>query len=242
MSFTIESFVQTLANTTLGKAAYNQYQLSNQEQIAAANKVRRQNLTLYLYQMDKFKPQMLLLGEAAGYRGCRRTGVPFTSETLLLNGVDPAGTIADQSGGVTGLFGYKRSYRQAPDSEQFRGEATATMVWRELTQLWPPPLLWNAFPFHPHRPGNPDSNRSPRSDEITLGLPFFLDLVALFDITKCVSVGKSAARTLEMAGFDGQYLRHPSHGGKQKFAEELRALARPQDDLHYTSAHASNID
>jgi uracil-DNA glycosylase len=243
MSGAFESFVHKLAGTTLGKNAFNQYYLTGERKTKAANQVRRQNLSLYLNQMAEFKPELLLVGEAAGYRGCRRTGVPFTSEPLLLNGVEPAAFITVHSEGIAaGLFGQHKGYRQAPDSSQTRGEATATMVWRELAWHWPPPLLWNAFPFHPYLPAYPDSNRAPRSSELALGLPFLLDLAALFDITRIVAVGQAAARVLERAGIDGPTLRHPSHGGKRDFAEGLRTMTRPLDDLHYTSAHASAID
>ena len=47
--------------------------------------MRRHNLSLYLRRMAERQPRLLLLGEAPGYRGCRVTGVPFTSESILLD-------------------------------------------------------------------------------------------------------------------------------------------------------------
>ncbi len=239
MTDTVDAFIEALAGTNLAGHAFNQYQYAKEPVIAQANDVRRQNLRLYFCQMAELKPKILFVGEAAGYRGCRRTGVPFTSEKLLLNGIN---FLSEQITATTGLFGRHAGYRQPTDSIVALGEATATMVWDELSRQWPPPLLWNAFPFHPHKPENPSSNRAPNENELKIGLPLLLNLAELFGITRYIAVGKSAEKSLESAGIDCYYLRHPSHGGKQGFATGFASLTRPLDDLHYTSAHASNND
>jgi hypothetical protein len=38
-------------------------------------------------------------------------------------------------------------------------ERTSTVVWDMLARIGERVLLWNAFPLHPHEPGNPLSNR-----------------------------------------------------------------------------------
>ena len=50
---------------------------------AACRRCRRENLKLYLEKMKKLNPSFLLLGEAPGYKGCRLTGIPFSSEKIL---------------------------------------------------------------------------------------------------------------------------------------------------------------
>ena len=35
------------------------------------------------------QPGYLLIGEASGYQGCRISGIPFTSERLIMEGVVP---------------------------------------------------------------------------------------------------------------------------------------------------------
>ena len=77
-------------------------------------------------------------------------------------------------------------------------------------------LLWNVVPTHPHRPGEPSSNRRPRADEIEASRPF-LELLAAG--RRVVPVGRIAEAALGMAG-----IRHPSHGGAQEFRAGLAAL------------------
>jgi len=133
---------------------FNQYSLYANGHVDQANKIRRVNLRLYLKQMAVLCPRLLLLGEAPGYRGCRRTGVPFTSEPILLKGITWK---ICQDGKLTEtytLFGVKGGYQRPVDFQEIIGEATATIMWQSLAKDWPPPLLWNAFPFHPHRNGS----------------------------------------------------------------------------------------
>lgn len=76
----LKDFVEELASIKVTPNVYNQYSYGHQE-----NYIRRDNLLTYLIQMYKLKPRVILVGEAPGYRGCRLTGVPFTSEHLLMN-------------------------------------------------------------------------------------------------------------------------------------------------------------
>jgi len=69
--------VDALACTTIG-ATYNQY---------ADSELLRDRLRAYL--ADRAGAELLLVGEAAGYRGARVSGIPFTSERQL-TGSGPA--------------------------------------------------------------------------------------------------------------------------------------------------------
>ena len=70
-------FVQALAETEIG-ATFNQY---------AGSSLLRRRLAAYLH--DRRGAPILLVGEAAGYRGARISGLPFTSERQL-TGTGPA--------------------------------------------------------------------------------------------------------------------------------------------------------
>jgi uracil-DNA glycosylase len=181
----------------------------------ASSHIRRRNLTLYLERMTAHRPRLLLVGEAPGYRGCGATGVPFTSAAVLLAEPSPFG-----------LFGATAGFR-APDGP--RREATASILWATLIALDALPLLWNALPFHPHRPGRPDSNRLPAVAELAAGRVMVKELIHLFDIARVVAVGRVAAVSLARWDIPATPIRHPSHGGKTAFAQQLAALVR--DDL-----------
>jgi uracil-DNA glycosylase len=170
--------VRRLAAARIGET-FNQY---------AASTVLRRRLHAYL--ASRRAAPMLLVGEAAGYRGARVSGLPFTSQRQL-TGSGPA-------------------------------EATATIVHRTLAELGleESVLLWNVVPTHPHRPGEPASNRRPTRVEVDASLPF---LEALAARRRTLAVGRLAAATL-----GAQYVRHPSHGGAKAFRAGLLEWAGVQ--------------
>lgn len=208
MDDAIAQFVQLLAVTQLPPAGYNQYAAGS-----PANHQRQANLRHYLRQMQARQPTCLLVGEAAGYRGCRLSGIPFTSEQLLREGT-----------AAHGLFGPAGECQPTAEWPGLQREASATIVWQVLAQVQPLPLLWNAYPFHPHRPGNPQSNRPPGRDELALGAPFIARLLTLFPIRQVVAVGRHAAQSLARLGVAHQQVRHPAHGGKEAFASGIMRL------------------
>jgi uracil-DNA glycosylase len=162
--------VARLAAARIG-ATFNQY---------AASELRRERLRAYLAAREG--AETILVGEAAGYRGARVSGLAFTSERQL-TGSGPA-------------------------------EASATIVHRVLAELGleDTVLLWNVVPTHP---GTATSNRRPSRAEIEAARPFVAEVVRG---RRVVAVGRVAAEAL-----NATYVRHPSHGGAQAFAQGLRA-------------------
>jgi uracil-DNA glycosylase len=168
------SLVARISAASIGDT-YNQY---------AGSSVCRKRLEAYLARA--LDARILLVGEAAGYRGARVSGVPFTSERQL-TGKGPA-------------------------------EATATIVHRVLAELGieGDVLLWNVVPTHPHRPGEPASNRRPNAAEIVAARPFLDELAHGRTV---VPVGRVAQAALGIPG-----IRHPSHGGATAFRNGLARL------------------
>src|SRR3954470_12573251 len=95
--------------------------------------------------------------------------------------------------GACGFLGEARGYRRATATPRPSTEASATMVWATIRHIEPLPLLWNAFPFHPHRDGNPFSNRLPASAELALGERFIEWLLRLFPIERVAAIGNAAS-------------------------------------------------
>ena len=203
----IETFIDTLAKTPVSPQVTNQYtqNATNHTQ----NHIRRENLRIYLQQMVDFQPQFMLVGEAPGYRGARLTGIPFTSPDTLMQlptllGIEPL-TVPDEW-------------------PHIQKEASATMMWKTLAQVTAVPLIWNVFPFHPHKPGNPQSNRRPTQKELEKERPFLQELQRLFPIRTIIAVGNTAAQALTDWGILHEKVRHPSHGGKAQFQQGLFKL------------------
>lgn len=200
-----DRFLDALSRVEVSERACNQYARGARE-----NAIRRSNLRLYLEEIGT--PRILLVGEAPSYRGGRLTGIPFTSESIMLRGAGP-------------FFGSDRGYRKATPGQKLSTEASATMVWATIRHIDPLPLLWNAFPFHPFAGGNPSSNRVPTTSEQLIGAPFLESLLKLFPIERVVAIGNQAERSLTRLGIAHQKVRHPSQGGKQKFLEGMGLLS-----------------
>ena len=112
--------------------------------------LRRERLNAYLER--RTGARYLLVGEAAGYRGARVSGVPFTSERQL-------------SGGAPGEASATIVHRVLAELG----------VEEEV-------LLWNLVPTHPHRAGRPASNRPPTRPEVDAAVPFLPELARGRDV------------------------------------------------------------
>jgi uracil-DNA glycosylase len=132
-----EAFVERLAAARIG-TTFNFYGRG------AGAAVRRARLAEYL--AARAGAHLLLVGEAAGYRGARVSGIPFTSERQL-SGRGP---------GEASATVVQRALAELGLTEDV--------------------LLWNAVPTHPHLPGRPESNRPPTKAEVAAGAPFVAEL------------------------------------------------------------------
>jgi uracil-DNA glycosylase len=121
----VSAFVMELASARIG-ATHNQY---------AGSALRRRRLVEYLE--SRATARILLVGEAAGYRGARVSGLAFTSE------------------------------RQLTGSGPSEISATIVHRTLEELGIADDVLLWNLVPTHPHDRGRPESNRRPTRGEIS---------------------------------------------------------------------------
>lgn len=202
----ITFLIERLAQQVVSDDTCNQYA----DDGSRAPSVRRDNLALYLRRIHLAKPDLILVGEAPGYLGCRRTGVPFTSDRLLIGDGDPLN-----------LFGAAYGFQLASDDGRVSNEQTATIVWRELRRHHVKALGWNAWPFHPHRFGFPQSNRTPRIAELRAGLDLLHAALSLAPGIAVVAMGNSAARSLQELGVEHTKVRHPAQGGANQFSVGL---------------------
>ena len=170
--------------------------------------VRRANLRAYLGTFRN--AHYVLVGEAAGFHGCRFSGLPFTGEDLLVG---------------ERALPWTAGLRLARSSlgPRLSSERSAHIVWgaiggrRDL-------VLWNSVPWHPHHRDRPLSNRKPRRSEVDQGLPLLEDMLRLFPRAQPVAVGRVAEASLGELGHAAIYVRHPSMGGKPRFLAGVAGL------------------
>lgn len=181
----------------------------------AAGRIRFCNLQLFLKQLLPWHPGILLIGEAPGYRGALRTGVNFCSEKILFGGKDRFG-----------LFGgLEAGFRRIDDDPKLWGEASSTVAQRVFQELPEPVFVWPALPMHPHRIGDPASNRTPTPAELRRdGGPQLRQLIDLYQPRHIAAVGNVGQATLAELGIAAVKIRHPAHGGGPAFREGLLAL------------------
>jgi uracil-DNA glycosylase len=197
----IRTFVASLAEQPHTETTYNPYR----------NAAARDNLAQYLRAVcAQSGRRILMVGEALGYRGGRLTGIPFSSERLLRQAPHP----------------FLRALHDRVAISGNTSEATATLVWAALARRRRIPLFWNAFPFHPHRRGEPASNRAPTADEIAGGQAYLQRLAALYRPQLIAGLGNKGCLAVHRALPDERIaaLRHPSYGGKADFERGLSRL------------------
>ena len=176
-----------------------------------ASALRRANLRRYL---ETFAgAAYVLVGEAAGYAGCRFSGIPFTGEAQL---VGPDSLPWATAGGLV----------QTSLRDPWR-ERSGQIVWSVLDGRRDC-VLWNAFPWHPFK-GGPLSNRRPRAGEVRRGADVLLDFLLLYSQADVYAIGRVSQLALQALGVEAAYIRHPSYGGKWAFSAGIAAL--PRQDL-----------
>ena len=191
-----------------------------------AARVRRDNLVAYLLpRLGRAK--VFVVAEAVGYQGGRFTGIAITCERMLL---DKHKTIRAKD--ITTIQLERTS---SPTSSLLKGtqqkdgfnEPTDTVVWSAIVEKGIDPydtLLWNIFPFHPHKDGNPLTNRTPTDREQQVGWEYTKRLLGGVD-PLVLAVGQKSADTMGKFGLSAIGLRHPANGGanlyRQGFAEAV---------------------
>jgi len=94
-----------------------------------------------------------------------------------------------------------------------------------------PPLLWNVFPFHPHEPDNPFSNRRFTARELDQVDELNSALITWLKIRQIVAIGQDAAHYAQRFGVAVTTIRHPSYGGVREFREGMQKLYQLPDSV-----------
>ena len=238
----LDKFLRLLKGSPSGAVFNPWWQIDEENDIGSHSPaIRRNNLAIY-FRERLGKAHMAIVGEALGYRGGHFTGIPMTSERMLL-GKQPTIVAAlserrnlqhrASDGGrrpplqiVSGIKP-RRTSKPTVCPNGF-SEPTATIVWGALLKIGMLPdefLLWNAFPWHsfdPHR--GLLSNRTPNKSEQLSGRPALKAFLDLFACEQIVALGKIAAAQLEQLGLNAHCVRHPASGGAKLFRQQIAKL------------------
>ncbi len=201
---TVDALLRELARARIG-TTFNPDGQRGRGDVGGAPQIRLANLRHYL--AERAGADVLAVGEAAGYQGMRWSGIAFTGERILL--------------------GWGLPYRKTSSHPKGWSEPSGSIVHGVLAERVAERrvVLWNVVPTHPHRPGNPLSNRRPTAAEQAEGAVFLRPLVELMQPRRLLAVGRVAEAALR-GRWDHVYLRHPANAGKAAFREGmLRALA-----------------
>jgi len=222
----IESFVRLLQNSPSGAVFNPWWQVDEQNDIGRnAPAIRRNQLQSYLGKRLR-KANFAVIGEAVGYRGGHFSGIPMTSERLLLG---RSKKVRLKSNDFFSDINPRRTSKPEKCPDGF-SEPTATIVWGTLLRLGLKPaqfVVWNAFPWHSFdsRHGML-SNRMPNKSERAAGLPVLKAFLELFPCDQVVALGKIAAAQLEQLDVNAHCVRHPASGGAKLFRQQMAAVVK----------------
>jgi len=222
----IESFVRLLQNSPSGAVFNPWWQVDEQNDIGRnAPAIRRNQLQSYLGKRLR-KANFAVIGEAVGYRGGHFSGIPMTSERLLLG---RSKKVRLKSNDFFSDINPRRTSKPEKCPDGF-SVPTATIVWGTLLRLGLKPaqfVVWNAFPWHSFdsRRGML-SNRMPNKSERAAGLPVLKAFLELFPCDQVVALGKIAAAQLEQLDVNAHCVRHPASGGAKLFRQQMAAVVK----------------
>lgn len=235
----LDNFLRLLKASPSGAVFNPWWQIDEENDIGPHSPaIRRKHLTVY-FRERLGKARLAIIGEALGYRGGHFSGIPMTSERMLLsNQKDAVAALyerrdLDHRAGDGGhrpplqiLSGIKPRRTSKPSicADGF-SEPTATIVWGTLMKIGVLPdefVLWNAFPWHSFDPRRGLlSNRTPNKSEQLSGRPVLKDFLELFPCKQIVALGKIAGAQLEQLGVNAHCVRHPASGGAKLFRQQI---------------------
>ena len=196
-----------------------EYDSENDIDITSPNK-RLNNLKCYLN--ERYKAKYLLVGEALGYQGGHFSGIPITSERIILGHKSDIGVLTEH----VSLMPLERTSKIDLKRDGF-SEPTATIVWQKLIELNLDTrefVFWNSFPWHPYNSSKGLlSNRTPTELEIKEGEIVLNELLGSIQFKKIIALGNEAYDLLNGMGIEKvNKIRHPANGGAKKFRYQIR--------------------
>lgn len=238
----IEAFIKSLENHGNMENVFNPWKDYDTSHDADKNSVEKRCSNLREYLKAREEAKYMLIAEAPGYQGCHFSGIPMTSERLILNDKNNTYGLKDleRTSDKNKLIETKIYTPKYPNGrniaktviEKGFAEPTATIVWKQMVdvlRISPTDfVLWNAFPFHPWS-NSILSNRTPDKKEIDNTKDILREFINLFDKEiKIICIGNTSQNTLSeiLTTASGKVtkVRHPANGGADKFSKAIKDL------------------
>ncbi|QYY84475.1 uracil-DNA glycosylase [Pseudomonas germanica] len=154
------------------------------------------------------------IGRDLGYRGGRRTGLALTDDVHIIE--------------------HTRRWNlelvpERPTIGNAMAERTAAVIWGMLENIDARIFLWNVFPLHPHKSGDPFTNRQHNARERQAGEELLQQLITLLRPSRIVAIGNDAAAAANriIDSVPVICVRHPSYGGQTQFQKQITELYGP---------------
>ena len=209
---TIDAFIKSLASYE-GALTFNPWKDTDlRYEVENAPSIRKEQLHDYLSRRVG-KAKLFLIAEACGYQGGHFTGIAMTCERMILNEHPAVNSLM-----ILGKEGKRTSRKDSPmiakptQKEKGFNEPTDSVVWKACLDAGLSAdefILWNIYPFHPHKKDDLLSNRTPTDDELAIGVrvsgDFCFGVFDLFAIDADGAVGdvfSGLAFGFFYAGFD----------------------------------------
>lgn len=230
----VEEFINTLQGFTKMDNVFNPWQDYDESHDFDESSPQKRCFNLCKYLKAREHAKYILIAEAPGYQGCHFSGIPMTSERLILDdkndtyglkGLKRTSDYHEQNNKLAKAKIYTTRYKEGKNIAKTvikNGftEPTATIVWKQMVDvLRVSPtnfVLWNAFPFHPwSEKYGILSNRTPNKNEIKDTKDILSKFISLFDEKEeIICIGNTSHNTLsEILKIDK--VHHPANGGKK---------------------------
>lgn len=211
MNNNINSIIQRLSINSFDNS-FNPYSdICSHFDNSESNKIRRNNLEKYLKYFSKLDSIDIWIGRDLGYKGGRKTGIPFTSENNI--------ALLNENLGL--------DLQIASNSKIISSEISANTIWEVFNDISDNIIFWNIYPFHPHEKGNQFTNRKFNKEEEFFGLNILQLLIKSLKIKRIICIGNDSFNSLKKINIEHipiTAVRHPSYGGITIFKNKIREI------------------
>jgi len=192
-----------------------------------APQIRREQFENYI-ETRLGKATTILIAEGESYKGAKFTGIAMTDERVLLGNKK---TAPFKRGQIIDFQAQRTSKNLDKKTASGMNELTCSVLYNFLYRNdidTRSVVTWNAFPFHPHKPNAPLTNRAPKAEEIEAAHHIHREFFNLFPECNVISIGNYATELMEEMGIPADSVRHPAFGGATIFTNFMKARLKSE--------------